>query len=418
MTNKELEKLFQSKLGSRKVDFDPSSWEGMERMLNSKLPIIPWYVTLATLVKGLTAAIVIGFSGYFIIGQPFEGYTKNGFPAEAIYPDTQTNSNLNSTESSSENSSINTDINNTSNQNNQDNSSATDGGFNTRLSNSPNSYAYADGNGNDKKKKRKNRKDKRKNNVVNPPVGDRFVEKDQLDSKPLPPLKVEYVEPSLIADANADGQKKNQKNRYQKNLAKIGVNFSAISAKNLLPQSEESLNTDLRPAFSLGLVLSQPIGKSWGISTGLNYKWQSANSTATKHDINYSFGEEHIYTTLNYKSLNSIEVPLSTYYRFTSRHQLGIGMYASYLFAARVKYNQERVQAFGSTSESGQSFNNSSIKDVWDYGLTSSYYYNLNSKFQLGLDGWFGISQLQYNPEFNLKSNNFQLRFSLNYWLF
>ena len=42
MTNKELEKLFQSKLGSRKVDFDPSSWEGMERILDSKMPITPW----------------------------------------------------------------------------------------------------------------------------------------------------------------------------------------------------------------------------------------------------------------------------------------------------------------------------------------------------------------------------------------
>ncbi len=91
MTNKELQKLFQSKLGSRKVDFNPSSWEGMERILDSKMPVVPWYLPFASWVKGLTAAKEVGFSGYFIIGEPFEGYTKEGSPSESISVYTTTN---------------------------------------------------------------------------------------------------------------------------------------------------------------------------------------------------------------------------------------------------------------------------------------------------------------------------------------
>ena len=86
-------------------------------------------------------------------------------------------------------------------------------------------------------------------------------------------------------------------------------------------------------------------------------------------------------------------------------------MYASYLWAASAKYSVETIKAFGSEKENGRLFDNSSIKDVWDYGVTAGYYYSISSKFQVGVDSWFGLTPLQYNPNFDLKANNFQLRF-------
>jgi hypothetical protein len=427
MTNKELEELFQSKLGSRKVDFNPSSWEGMERMLDSKISITPWYLPFAKWVKGLTAAMVIGFSVFFIFGEPFEGYTKNGLPAESINPSTAIKSFSNAEGSrfqrndhglrnvSSRNSRF-------SNQSKSRNSSDSNGGLDNGMTNGSNSKGYAYGNakqngsGLGEKNERKSKKQNPQSKKSIPSFEDRFVENNQLSTKPAPSFEVDYTEQALVANAWKENNKSNKKVGLSSSPLKFGATFTAISSKDLMPESESTLNTRLKPAFALGFTLAQPMSRNLGISAGLNYKWQKADASSSTHKINYSFGEEHVYTTLEYQSLNTIEIPVSTYYRFADRHQVNLGLYASYLWAAKVKYNIETLKSFGTEKESGQHFNNSSINDVWDYGLTAGYFYAINSKFQIGVDSWFGLTPLQYNADFDAKANSYQLRFSLNYW--
>ena len=421
MTNKELEKLFQSKLGSRKVDFNPSSWEGMERLLDSKMPIRPWYLPFAAWIKGLTAAMIIGFAAYFIIGKPFDGYTKAGAPSEVINLNSPDNSASNTRSSqfervNSTNQSASYGNSRFSNPSKIQGASKSTNGFNN--GSNANGYAYVDGNGPGKKTKRKDRKRNRQKLNTIPSTEDRFVQSDQLNTKPTPVLEFDYAELSLVMGAENQNQKSFKKDASSSSPLKFGATFSAIASRDLLPQAEGTLNTGLKPAFAFGLVLAQPLDENWGISAGLNYKWQKANTSNTTHEVNYSFGEEHIYTTLNYRSINNIEIPVSAFYRFADRHQINFGLYASYLWAANVKYNIETIKSFGSEKESGQLFNNSYIKDVWDYGVTAGYYYSINSKFQVGVDSWFGLTPLQYSPDYDLKANNFQLRFSLNYWLF
>jgi hypothetical protein len=428
MTNKELEKLFQSKLGSRKVDFDPSSWEGMERILDSKMPITPWYLPFASWIKGLTAAMVIGFSGYFIIGEPFEGYTKAGLPSESTNPAENINAFSNSEGSRFQNSTNSIGAaaagnSRFSNQKRSATSSEPNGEFENGAGNATtlSGYAFADGNQNGngpgKKGKRKNKKQNRRDENGNALIEERFVESDQLNAKPAPPLEIDYTEQALVAGSTSKAQTSAKRAASSTSPLKFGATLSAISSKNLLPESEGTINTGLKPAFAIGLVLAQPLSERWGLSGGLNYKWQKANASITSHDVNYSFGEEHVYTSVDYNSLNNIEVPISTYYKIAERHQVNLGVYASYLWAASAKYSIETIKLFGSEKETGLLFNNSSIKDVWDYGVTAGYYYSINSKFQIGVDSWFGLTPLQYNPDYDIESNNFQLRFSLNYWI-
>jgi hypothetical protein len=136
------------------------------------------------------------------------------------------------------------------------------------------------------------------------------------------------------------------------------------------------------------------------------------------HDINYGFGEEHTFTQVSYNALHSIEIPLEAYYLLNEKHQVNLGLFASYLWAANYSYNRETRLPFGLVKENGTFSNNDAIKDVWDYGVTAGYFYSLNSRFKLGLESWVGLTPLQYDVNHDLKSNSFQLRFSLNYWLF
>lgn len=419
MTNKELEKLFKNKLGSRKVDFDSSSWEDMERVLDSKMPVVPWYLPFASWIKGITAAMVVGFSGYFIFGEPFDGYTKENYPTEVNSPFTTVNTTP-KLDSARYQKSTNPDITGNSRLSDQINETPSSEAKNDleALQNKlgANSFAYADGKIPERKARRKNKKQV-KQNLKTQTVQERFVKSNQLNTKPLPDFEIDYSDQTLADGSRAFQKRTERKAASNTSPLKIGGTLGAITSRNLLPESEGSLNTGLKPGFSFGLLLSQPLNDKWGISGGLNYKWQKANTSCSSHDVNYSFGEEHIYTTVDYCSLNNLELPLSTYYKLSGRHQINFGVYASYLWAASANYKVETIKAFGSEKETGRMLDNSSIKDVWDYGATAGYYYSINSMFQIGVDSWFGVTPLQYNPDNSSQANNFQLRFTLNYWL-
>ena len=418
MTNKELQELFQSKLGSRKVDFDPSSWEGMERMLDAKMPVTPWYVPLAAWVKGLTAVMVIGFSSYFIIGKPFEGYTKidpTQNQTEDVFTNKQTTdpSNANSENTGFLNRANQTQSNSNQSQSlsSQDESNASSSKTsNNHSQNNRNSLAYADGDG---KRKRKNRRNKETATLPK----ERFVSNGDLENKPLPYLETVYAEP---LDINKSSNNKSHALKSKGNKSPIiwGATFSAVSAKNLFPQTEGSANNTIQPALAFGLRFKQPLGKRWGLSGGLLYKWQQANAKTSNYAVGYGFGEEHVYTDNEYKSLHFLEVPVSTYVHIGQRHALSLGGYAAYLLAAQVQYNQETITQYSTERIRGSSFNNSELSSVWDFGVTAGYHYSINSNFQLGLESWVGLTPIQLIPENESATRNFQLRLSLNYWLF
>ncbi|MCK5872870.1 MAG: hypothetical protein KAG26_08590, partial [Methylococcales bacterium] len=313
MTNKELQKLFQGKLKERKVDFNPDAWTNMDRLLDSKMPVRPWYIPFSKWVKGFTAAIVVGFSLFSIGIQPYQD------------SQTENTDNVNGVSSVKE-------VNDSSSEPILENSNANTNAFsiddNTA---SANTFSHTNGNKQqenltgDKPKKKTKRNKKKSKKAVKAPQS-RFVDEETiaLKEKDFPQLTFDYVEPSLANSNPGKGEvaatsPPRKPPKRNKSPLKVAATFSAITAKNLLPESEGSLNTSFKPGFSIGLNLTQPLSAKIGISGAVNYKWQKAEGTSSTYEKSYSFGPEETYTVLNYKSLHNLDIPIEFFYRLNEK---------------------------------------------------------------------------------------------------
>ena len=182
----------------------------------------------------------------------------------------------------------------------------------------------------------------------------------------------------------------------------------------------ESYNTgNMGVGFHLGAEYQIGLGKNFDLSAGLNYSRINKVGIHQQYDSTfYHFSSERIETEINGHQLNYLELPLSINWRFHPRHQLGLGVYGAMLLSVSEStekryYNQNDMTAESSSTVEGKL----SPYESFDAGIGFSYFFMVDRQLELGVEfrkGWTDITKDTENV-YVQEHNNINTRLSLRY---
>lgn len=153
--------------------------------------------------------------------------------------------------------------------------------------------------------------------------------------------------------------------------------------------------------WKAGLGWETAIGERLQFNIGLGYTVQNGVGIENNSDsVFYNFGKEVVETQVTDKRLDYIELPVSVGYKLNERNMIQLGMYAGYLVNVSRDVNKE-ISRFKSETEYESSELNGYQKEFrrMDYGLEFGYRYRLTPALSVGLHYNLGLIDITKNTQ-------------------
>ncbi len=427
MTEKEMEKLFKSKLDSREFAFNPANWEKMEAILEQKAAAGRWYLwrsTAAILLFGVVVASVIYYnpgtiSQYDAISGPDfipEGRVlPNLKPVSesavgAVKPETVAFKDAKKLSQTAEGdwamaSQTKTHTNAIANQTIKENTS----GNTSSIFGEAGSSTTGE---------------------VNPIVtatranGTSVAQQEERNFEPISLSELsskDYVLPEWavvdfqLREVGFAGDEQNAPLAGKLNTANLFVNVGPVFT------GSNASNT-LGTGFLAGVGYRKLLNYGFGVETGLNYfVLNNMNIQNNSDSVFYRFGKERVETEELNSRLDYIEIPLNLTYKFAPKHHLGVGGYAAILLNV-----QRDITKTTYTPKSGTYVEDEYASGYldefnrFDFGLSAFYRYSLTSRLNVGLHFKQGLVDITHDVSegYAQDHTNFNTRIVLEYRLF
>ena len=184
----------------------------------------------------------------------------------------------------------------------------------------------------------------------------------------------------------------------------------------------ESYNTgDMGVGFHLGFEYQLGIARNLDLIAGLNYSRINKLGIHQQYDSTfYHFSSERIETEITGRQLNYLEFPLSINWRFHPRHQIGLGGYAAVLLSVSEDV-ETRHYAQGHEMSVSKSVDEGKLTPYKDYdiGLGCQYFFMVDRQLELGLELRYGLTDITKDLEnvYTRNHQNLNTRISLRYRL-
>lgn len=386
MTEKELEKLFKSKLDNREFAFNPANWEAMEAILDSEpkpAGAFYWRSVLAVLLFGVAVWSTIALSP---VGE------------EPTMVDHTEQVPLQSEVSVQE-------------QAESDNEPANKVQFKVETEqpekvegSQPSEQVVA-----------------ASSNAVQAPM---VVESDEQEFLPSNQVTSQAeVSKSQDLDITQEGNVEilsleHKSYMLNNNVPQSLVNFSSgphFSTESFKKYDTKSaLYLEVAPIFSgsynannigvgwkAGIGWQTAIGQRFQFNVGLGYMVQNGVGIQNNSDsVFYNFGKEVVETEIRDNRLDYVELPVSIGYKVNDRNMIQVGMYAGYLVNVSRDVNKE-ISRFKSETEYESAQVSGYQKEFrrMDYGLEFGYRYRLTPALSVGLHYNLGLIDITKNTQ-------------------
>lgn len=445
MTEKELEKLFKSKLNNREFAFNPENWQKMEAILDDSAVAKGWYFwrsSAAIVLFGAVVATLIYFSPNARIDSVASDQllTPQKSKVEEIYQDpSQKELNSSQQEITAPDEAIAADQYIAASPEQQikdipENSSSISEQAPSQPLTSPaqeQSVAaltnkadvpenqYNDGLANSSEKQ----------NITDDPVfaaaspiatRKNAVKVDALDfvlltSKGYDGLNIEPVNLDFLnSDLNVVA---NNNEFIDKSRTPVGVFVNGG-----LVFTGSNTNNTLGTGYHAGIGYRKGLNYGLVLETGISYVvLNDVNIQDNSDSVFFGFGVERIETEEINKRLDYIEVPLNVSYRVTPKHSLGIGAYASILVNISRDVETKRYTPKGGMAVSNHQSNGYQEEfDRFDLGFNAFYRYAMTPRFNVGLHFKTGLRDItkDVSVDYAEDHTNFNTRIVLEYSLF
>lgn len=389
MTEKELEKLFRSKLDSREFEFNPANWAAMEAMLNQRRKPAGAYYW-----RGVAAILLFGLlmSGALLFQDLPGSEVQN--PITHQQNTLESGNELESIERSKSANPIQTLEQKSQPDQNSANSNASQS---NKVTSEPNSI------------------------IASTPDAtiadaDEVAPKKSSDQDQLNVVEAAYVEDDYFTERETE-------------LALRSIAYSApltspkgslMAFETFTPEALEKFhksNTyylELAPVFtgsyntndvgigwSAGVGMEKEISDRWTMTAGLRYSVQNGIGIENKTDSTfYNFGKETIETEVKSRRLDYVEMPLTVGYNLNGKHQLIAGGYLAYLVNVSQDVSREISQYKRETEIQTESLKGYQ-KDFnrLDGGIQVGYRYRLGPGLSVGLHYNYGLTDITKNTK-------------------
>ena len=403
MTEKELEKLFKTKLGAANYEYNPAAWQAMENILDQKAPRGGGYFWRA-------AAAIVAFGALLAsinlwqTDQPANQQLQQAVPVAAPTPENllptvpvsldaadepapETSEKLAGTDPSA---GINNDA-----GSDQDAAPAADEAAPL--------YAVAD-------------------DEPQGPAGS--IDRPE-----------DMERPNVLTNSRASAgltqlRAKSLNNTYHLAIAEVRP---APFVPNVLRRSgrhgfylkggsilNEAYNTgDMGIGFHLGAEYQFNFAPGFDLSAGINFSRINRVGIHQQFDSTfYHFASERVETEITGRQLDYLEMPVSLQWRFHPRHQVGVGGYLSLLM--RVSESMEKrhyAQGEELSVEEHEQDGRLSPYENYDLGLAFNYFYMVSEQLEVGLEVRRGLVDITRDTEsvYTQNHQNLNTRLSLRY---
>ncbi|WP_417600571.1 porin family protein [Owenweeksia hongkongensis] len=386
MTEKEIEKLFKSKLNNREFAFNPANWEAMEAILDSTpkpAGVFYWRSVMAVLLFGVAVWSLITFA-----------------PAVAesnVVNNSEFTAPLGKMDQSQEViTEENTALKETQLEENLAEKELQKGKPEKAVA--PTSAGVAE-----------------RNTVINQEVQPAPTEVATAEDSYVDEVvadEVSLVDPVSTIPLSKKGFVFN--NELPQTLGEItsGNNFTPEAFKKF--DSKSSFYLEVSPVFSgsynannvgvgwhAGLGWERAIGEKFQFNIGLGYTVQNGVGIENNSDsVFYNFGKEVVETQEVNRRLDYVELPVNISYKLNERNMVELGMYAGYLVNVSRDVDKEISKfktetQYESTKESGYQ---KEFKRM-DYGFSLGYRYRLTPALSVGLHYNLGLVDITKNTQ-------------------
>ncbi len=426
MTERELEKLFKSKLNNREFAFNPANWEKMEGILDQKAVAggrYFWRSAAAILLFGVVVASVIYYNPGTI--SQYDGISGPDFiPEGRVLPNMKPEVELNMgsedpasiafeeaknlDQVSPESPSTKSDISKKSTETEmssvghveRDNSITNDNQSTVSSTSAVEqsvSNVFGDG-----------------SEGVGLVENFEFTEPLELSSK-------DYVLPELAAinftvrDAELLGNAQELPPQRRINTSSLFVNAGPVFT------GSNTSNT-LGTGFLAGVGYRKGLNYGFGVEAGLNYfVLNNVNIQNYSDSVFYRFGKERIETEEVNSRLDYLEVPLNLTCKLAPKHQLGVGGYAAVLLnVSRDITKTTHTPKSGTYVEDEKASGYLDEFNRFDFGLNAFYRYSISSRLNIGIHFKQGLMDITHDVSegYAQDHTNFNTRIVLEYSLF
>lgn len=425
MTEKELEKLFKSKLGDREVPFNPENWERMEAILDEKAAVrrgYYWKNAAAILIFGAVVASLIFINPG--MDSPSERKNIAAPSAKEEVQETGTGNTVADEPGQKSNQEyLSAPAEDASTEENPGSPMAEQS--NKEISETPEKLAeekiVAANESTTEAGESENTRAMSKQDA--PPVSTNAEEAtagyfeaiDLLDLNDKGYRMPEAELPGLTTMALDLSITENQPPHNQLNLSDFFVNAGPVF-------SNSHTGSGTGTGLQAGLGYRFRMRHGFSLETGISYVVQNDLNITNKSDSTFfNFGRERVETEEVNHRLDYIEIPLNVSYRFAPKHELGLGTYFSLLVNVERETQRTRYTIKGGMNvENEQSSGYLSEFSRIDYGLGVFYRYSVSSRFKVGLHLKQGLNDItmDISEGYAEDHSNFNSRIVLEYSLF
>lgn len=391
MTEKEIEKLFKSKLNNREFAFNPTNWEAMETILDSApkpAGAFYWRSVMAVLLFGVAVWSLITFAPATAesnvannteLRSPVENFAEPQ-KAISIEDEVQIESQL---EESQQEEVVAQNVMESADTKNTVTTTSVESTEQDAVTNQP---------------------------VQEPSSAIVAAEETYVDE--VVSDEVSLVNPASIIPLSNKGFVFNNELSNSSMTITPNANFTPDAFKKF--DSKSSFYLEVAPVFSgsynandvgvgwhAGLGWERGIGEKFQFNIGIGYTVQNGVGIENNSDsVFYNFGKEVVETQEVNRRLDYIELPVSFGYKLNERNMVELGMYAGYLVNVSRDVDKE-ISKFKTETQYESSQESGYQKEFkrMDYGLSLGYRYRLTPALSVGLHYNLGLVDITKNTQ-------------------
>lgn len=171
--------------------------------------------------------------------------------------------------------------------------------------------------------------------------------------------------------------------------------------------------------FSAGLGYRLRLDPKLSVEVSANYlQLNSVDLTDKRDSTFFNFGKEHIQINRQVNQLGYLQIPIALTYHLNSRHSVGMGGYTSLLLSVTEKLERTHEVAKRPTQYSTAT-NTGYHEDFrrFDYGFTANYFYRVTPALSFGVQVQKGFTDITHDVSEGFKPvhQNFNTQISVRY---
>lgn len=171
--------------------------------------------------------------------------------------------------------------------------------------------------------------------------------------------------------------------------------------------------------FSAGIGYRLRLDPQLSVEVSANYlQLNSVDLTDKRDSTFFNFGKEHIQINRQVNQLGYLQIPIALTYHLDSRHSVGMGGYTSLLLSVTEKLERTHEMAKRPTQHSTAT-NTGYHEDFrrFDYGFTANYFYRVTPALSFGVQVQKGFTDITHDVSEGFKPvhQNFNTQISVRY---